>query len=258
MMALDQLPDNAQVLVQGAARGLGRALAEQLLRESRVATLIATSRDADSPGLAELARTGGKRVLPLALDITGEAGIRQAMGRVAEQVPALDLVIVCAGLLHDRNIGMHPEKRLADITPERLAAGFAVNAFGPILLLKHAQLLLNHGRRAVFASLSARVGSIADNHLGGWYTYRAAKAAQNQFTRTAAIEMRRRNRESIVVGLHPGTTDTDLSRPFQRNVPDHKLFTPAFAATRLLEVINNLTPEDSGGLFAWDGERIPY
>lgn len=257
-MAFDQLPDNARVLVQGAARGLGRALAEQLLREPRVATLIATSRDAASPGLAELARVGGNRVRPLALDITHDAGIRRAMKQVAEHAPALDLVIACAGLLHDRDTGMHPEKRLADITPEQLAAGFAANAFGPILLLKHALPLLTHGRRAVFASLSARVGSIADNHLGGWYTYRAAKAAQNQFTRTAAIEMRRRNRESIVVGLHPGTTDTDLSRPFQRNVPDHKLFTPTFAATRLLEVINGLTPEDSGGLFAWDGERVPY
>ncbi len=257
-MAFEQLPDNARVMVQGAARGLGRALAEQLLGEPRVATLIATSRDADSPGLAALARAGAERVLPLSLDITDEGSIERAMTRVGEHTPALDLVIICAGLLHDRDTGIRPEKRLADITPDRLAAGFAVNAFGPILLLKHAEPLLTHGRRAVFASLSARVGSIADNHLGGWYSYRAAKAAQNQFTRTAAIEMRRRNEQSIVVGLHPGTTDTDLSRPFRRNVPAGKLFTPAFAAARLLAVIDGLTPEDSGGLFAWDGERIPY
>lgn len=257
-MAFEQLPHNARVMVQGAARGLGRALAEQLLREQRVATLIATSRDANSPGLTEMVRAEGKRVLPLALDITDENSIQRAMERVEEHTPALDMIIVCAGLLHDRDTGVRPEKRLADITPDRLAAGFAVNAFGPILLLKHAEPLLTHGRRAVFASLSARVGSIADNHLGGWYSYRAAKAAQNQFTRTAAIEMHRRNRQSIVVGLHPGTTDTDLSRPFQRNVPTGKLFTPEFAASRLLAVIDGLTPEDSGGLFAWDGERIPY
>lgn len=257
-MTFEQLPDNARVMVQGAARGLGRALAEQLLRKSRVATLIATSRDSDSPGLTELARGDGKRVLPLALDITDETSIQHAMEQVGAQTSALDLVIVCAGLLHDRNAGIQPEKRLADVTPDRLAAGFVVNAFGPILLLKHVEPLLTHGRRAVFASLSARVGSSADNHLGGWYTYRAAKAAQNQFTRTAAIEMRRRNQRSIVVGLHPGTTDTDLSRPFQRNVPAGKLFTPDFAASRLLAVIDGLTPDDSGGLFAWDGERIPY
>lgn len=193
----------------------------------------------------------------LALDVTDEASIAAALARISAQTERLDLVIACAGLLHDEATGIRPEKRLADVDPGHLARSFTVNDTGPLLLLKHCEPLLTRGGHAVFASLSPRIGSIGDNRFGGWYAYRTAKAAQNQFTRTASIELRRKSKQAICVGLHPGTTDTALSRLFQRNVPAGKLFTPAFAAGCLLSVLDGLAPADSGGVFAWDGQRIP-
>jgi NAD(P)-dependent dehydrogenase (short-subunit alcohol dehydrogenase family) len=153
---------------------------------------------------------------------------------------------------------MRPEKRLADLSADALARAFAVNAIGPLLVARHFEPLLAHGERAVFASLSARVGSIEDNRLGGWYAYRASKAAQNQFTRTLAVEWARSRRNVICVALHPGTTDTDLSRPFQGNVPAGKLFEVDYAVTQLLQVIDRLQPADSGQFLAWNGDRIPW
>ncbi len=131
-----------------------------------------------------------------------------------------------------------------------------MNATGPLLMIKHFHDLLTHGDRAVIASLSARVGSISDNGRGGWYAYRASKAAQNQFTRTATIELRRHSKQLICVGLHPGTVDTGLSEPFQHNVPAKQLQSAATAADHLLDVIAKLSPEDSGQVFDWAGEVI--
>jgi len=159
-------------------------------------------------------------------------------------------------MLHGQGRG--PEKRLADLDPAALAQAFAVNAIGPALVLKHFAPQLPREGKAVLAVLTARVGSISDNRSGGWYGYRAAKAAANQLVRTAAIEIGARRPNAICVALHPGTVDTALSAPFQRNVPEGKLFTPDFAAERLLAVIDGLTTADSGGFFAWDGEAIPY
>jgi NAD(P)-dependent dehydrogenase (short-subunit alcohol dehydrogenase family) len=147
---------------------------------------------------------------------------------------------------------------LADVRPESLARSFAVNAVGPLLVARHFESLLAHEDRAVFASLSARVGSIEDNRLGGWYAYRASKAAQNMYTRTLAIEWARSRRNVVCVALHPGTTDTDLSRPFQGNVPEGKLFGVERTVSQLLEVIDRLQPADTGQFLAWDGERIPW
>jgi NAD(P)-dependent dehydrogenase (short-subunit alcohol dehydrogenase family) len=123
---------------------------------------------------------------------------------------------------------------------------------------KHALPLLPKAGKSVFAVISARVGSIEDNRLGGWYGYRASKAALNQFTRTMAIELLRQKREAVCVALHPGTVDTPLSRPFQSGVKAEKLFTPLHAAECLLTVIDGLTPADNGQLLAWDGQRIPF
>ena len=169
----------------------------------------------------------------------------------------VDLIVNCTGLLHDGD-GMQPEKRLAEVTPANLERSFAVNALGPLLVAKHFQGLLPREARAVFASLSARVGSIGDNRLGGWYSYRAARAAQNMITRNLSIELRRRARGIICVALHPGTVDTGLSRPFQANVPAQKLFSTERAARQLLAVIDGLGPDDNGGFFAWDARPIPW
>ena len=161
---------------------------------------------------------------------------------------------VPAGLLHEAGRG--PEKSLAELDPEWLLRNFAVNAVGPAIVAKHFLPLLPPDRRAVFALLSARVGSIGDNKLGGWYGYRASKAALNMFVRTASIELARTRPRAIVVGLHPGTVDTGLSKPFQRNVQPGKLFTPATSAAHLLDVIDGLKRPDSGNCLDWSGETI--
>ncbi|HEX8387840.1 MAG TPA: SDR family NAD(P)-dependent oxidoreductase, partial [Sphingomonas sp.] len=148
------------------------------------------------------------------------------------------------------------EKAMRDLDADWLQRNFLVNAVGPALVAKHFLPLLPRARRAVFAALSARVGSISDNNLGGWYGYRASKAALNQLIRTLAIEERRRNPQAVVVALHPGTVDTDLSRPFQGNVQPGRLFAPDRAAVQLLDVLDGLKPVDSGRLFDWEGKQI--
>ena len=163
-------------------------------------------------------------------------------------------MIVATGMLHDGGRG--PERALRDLDPAALARLFAVNTIGPALVLKHFAPLLARDRPAVFALLSARVGSIADNRTGGWYGYRASKAALNMIVRSAAIELARSRPQSFCVGLHPGTVDTGLSRPFQARVPAARLFTPEIAARHLLEVIGRLAPGDTGRCFAWDGTEI--
>jgi len=255
----ESFPAGGNVLIQGASRGIGLEFVRQCLGSTRVGHVIATCR---SPGgateLAALAAANAGRLTVLPLDVTDEASIAATVETVAQTVPRLHLVVNCAGVLHDASLHVRPEKRLADVQPAALARAFAVNAIGPLLLARHCEPLLAHAERAVFASLSARVGSIEDNRLGGWYAYRGSKAAQNMYTRTLAIEWARSRRNVICVALHPGTTDTDLSRPFQANVPAHKLFTTEHAVAELLRVIDRLQPQDTGQFFAWDGERVPW
>ena len=185
------------------------------------------------------------------LDLTDEASVAAA---AATLTVAPTLVIVATGLLHADGRG--PEKAMADLDPAWLARCFAVNAIGPALVAKHFLPRMPRTGRCVFAVLSARIGSIGDNRLSGWYGYRASKAALNQLVRTLAIEERRRNDRAIVVALHPGTVDTVLSRPFQANVRASQLFTPDRAAVQLLDVIDGLKAPDSGRLFGWDGVEI--
>jgi NAD(P)-dependent dehydrogenase (short-subunit alcohol dehydrogenase family) len=185
------------------------------------------------------------------LDILDEASITAA---AASLTSSPSLILVATGMLHEEGFG--PEKTMRELDPERMARSFAVNAIGPALVAKHFLPLLAKGKRSVFAILSARVGSIADNRLGGWYSYRASKAALNQLIRTLAIETKRLNDRAIVVGLHPGTVDTRLSKPFQANVAPGQLFDPGRAAVQLLDVIDELTVKDSGNILAWDGTTI--
>ena len=244
-------------LVVGGTRGIGLALVETLLADPAWGRVIAAGRSVDGHAeLDRLAAARGPRCGRLRLDLTDEASIAAAAAELSATTPRLHLLITTAGLLHGD--GLSPERRLADVQPERLLASYAVNAIGPILVAKHFHGLLAHGERAVLATLSARVGSIGDNRLGGWYAYRAAKAAQNQLMHTASIELARRARELIVVSLHPGTVETGLSAPFRGNVAAEKLFTPAFAAERLLAVIAGLGRESSGRFYAWDGSEIPW
>ncbi len=184
------------------------------------------------------------------IDIEDEASIEAAF---RDEGP-FDLVFVATGVLHGD--GFQPEKTWRQIDAEAFARVFAINATGPALVAKHALPKLRDDAKSVFAALSARVGSISDNGFGGWHAYRASKAALIMLIKNFAIELARKNERAIAVGLHPGTVDTALSEPFQRNVAEGKLFTPDYSAERLLAVIDGLKAESSGRCFAWDGEEI--
>ena len=207
--------------------------------------------------LAVALEQGGARVLRLgratqpALDLLDEASIAAAAEAAGQ---GLHLVIDATGFLHGD--GMVPEKKLAQLDPAHLAHNFAINAIGPALIMKHFLPRLTRHERAVFATLSARVGSIGDNRAGGWYGYRAAKAALNQLVRTAAIELSRTHRESICVALHPGTVASGLSDPFTKS--GLEIQTSDVAAARLIKVLASLTPAETGRFFDHHGAPIPY
>ncbi len=185
------------------------------------------------------------------VDPTVEASIIRA----ATGLEIVDLAIVTTGMLHDAQ--QRPERALKELDPTALARSFAINTIAPAIVAKHLIPKMPRDRRAVFAVLGARVGSIGDNRTGGWHGYRASKAALVMLIKNIAIEAARSRPEAIIITLHPGTVDTAMSKPFQSNVVAEKLFTPEASAERLLHVINRLTPTDSGGHFAWDGSRIP-
>ena len=232
--------------VFGASGGIGSALATALADRTDVAEVHAGSRGCDGPA-------GGK-LHPFAFDLTNEASIAAACAAIGGP---LDMVIVATGRL-TRADGTGPEKSYRALSAEGMAELFAVNTIGPALIAKHALPLLRRDGRAVFAALSARVGSIADNRLGGWHAYRMGKAALNMLVKNLALELARTHPQALAVTLHPGTVDTALSEPFQRGVADGKLFTAQFSADALLAVLDGLTPADSGGLYAWDGARVPF
>jgi NAD(P)-dependent dehydrogenase (short-subunit alcohol dehydrogenase family) len=190
------------------------------------------------------------------IDLTSEQSIIEAASSLKAKGESFDLILVATGILHTESL--QPEKSIKQIDTQNLHLLFQINAIGPLLVLKHFSGLLNPEKRSVFAVLSARVGSISDNKLGGWYGYRASKAALNMLLKTASIEYKRTLNTLIIAGLHPGTVDSKLSKPFQTNVPKEELFTPEFAAQQLLEVVNHLEPEDSGYLFGWDGKKIDF
>lgn len=231
-------PLDKSAVVIGASGGIGAAFEEALLDEGRFHTVHGFARS----------RSGIQR-----LDLLDEASIAAAAAHVSSGPPP-SLIIVATGLLHANGKG--PEKALKDLDPSWLAQVYAVNAIGPALVAKHFLPIMANAGHVVFAALSARVGSISDNRLGGWHGYRASKAALNMLVRNIAIEERRRNERAIVVALHPGTVDTNLSRLFQGNVQPGRLFTPERAAMQLLDVIEELKISDSGKLFDFEGEEV--
>lgn len=226
---------DCSAVVIGASGGLGSALVRALEASGRYAAVHALSRTV----------TG--------FDLEDEASIAAAAAQAAEG-PAPTLVFVATGVLHH---GFEPERSWRALDAEHLLRDYRINAVGPALVAKHFLPLLPRDQRAVFAALSARVGSIGDNRLGGWHSYRASKAALNMLLRNLSVETGRTHPQAVVAGLHPGTVDTGLSAPFQKGVKPEKLFTADHSAERLLSVIDGLTPVDSGGVFAWDGARVP-
>ena len=242
------------ILIQGGGRGIGLALAQRALAAGATRLVITARQPNSSPAHIELA--GDPRVTFLPMDITKDDEIRDACGEIKAMMPQLDRVICTSGILREGDI--RPEKRIADIDADALVQLYRVNALGPVLLARELWPLMKGDHALRFAAISARVGSISDNRLGGWYAYRASKAALNQLMRTLSIELARANPNACVVTLHPGTVDTDLSRPFQANVPADKLFTADNSAGRLWQVLDGLTPADTGTLFAYVGSVIPY
>ena len=238
-----------RTVVIGAGGGIGRAFVDALATDAAVGRVEAFARR-PLPDLGRKVRTHG-------LDLTEDASLDAAAALLGEG-PPLDLVIVATGMLHDEVRGVAPEKTWRHLERAALERAFAINTIGPALVAQRLLPLLRRDAKAVFATLSARVGSIEDNQLGGWYAYRASKAALNQLVRTFAIELGRRAPHAFCVGLHPGTVDTGLSKPFQGNVAEGKLFTSGDAAARMLAVLDGLKPVDTGRLLAWDGERIPF
>lgn len=224
-------------IVIGAGGGIGRALADALEEEGVYAPVI------------RIARTG----TGVTLDLADEASIAAAAAALPQELSPR-LVLCATGLLHRGERG--PEKAMSALDAAWMAENFALNAIGPALVAKHFLPLMPREGRSTFAALSARVGSISDNRLGGWHSYRASKAALNMLIRTIAIERARQAPSSIVVGLHPGTVNTALSAPFQGNVAPGQLFTPERAALQLLDVLDSLTPAQTGRLLAWDGSEI--
>jgi NAD(P)-dependent dehydrogenase (short-subunit alcohol dehydrogenase family) len=232
----------ARAAVIGSSGGVGGALAGLLAD--------------DGTFVYAFSRTGTEtdpRLRPGRIDLQDESSLAAAAASLASE-PPLDLVIVATGVLHAETVA--PEKALRDLDPGNFARYFAVNATGPAIVAKHFVPLLSRSGSPVFAALSARVGSIGDNRLGGWYGYRASKAALNMIVKTLAIELGRTRPEAICVALHPGTVDTPLSRPFQRRVAQGQLLDPVVSASRLLGVIATLRCEDSGSCIGWDGAPI--
>jgi NAD(P)-dependent dehydrogenase (short-subunit alcohol dehydrogenase family) len=245
--AMDDVRESrGAAVVFGASGAIGAALVRRLLEGGRYESVHAGARDP-----ARVPRGA----VPFRFDLEDEGSIAAA-ARSFPDAPAL--VIAATGLLHDDEAGVVPEKTWRALDGSAMARVFAANAIGPALIAKHVFPRLARDRPAMFAALSARVGSIEDNRLGGWHSYRASKAALNMLIRNFAIELARTHPRTIAVALHPGTVDSTLSAPFQRNVPAEKLFPPDLSAARLLGVLEGLTVADSGGLFAWDGTRLPY
>lgn len=232
----------------GATGGIGGAIVAQLVQSDRYSKIHAGGRDLPS--------AAHRAIVPFTFGLTDEPSIANAARSIGEAGP-LDLVVVATGILHDRG-SLAPEKSWRALDGAAMAEVFAINAIGPALVAKHMLPLMRRDGRAVFAALSARVGSIADNRLGGWHSYRASKAALNMLIRNFAIEFATKNSHGIVVAVHPGTVDTALSRPFQRGVREDRLFDPDRSANAILGVLDGLSPRDSGGLFAWNGESIPF
>ncbi len=233
-MALDSFPAGYRALVIGASGAIGAAFVQQLGADAGCGAVHGLHRQS-SP----------------AIDFADEASIASAAAAVAALGP-FHLILNAAGVLH--SAGTLPEKKLGDLHYAQLLATFQANTFGPALVLRHFSPLLD-AQRGVLVMLSAKVGSIGDNRLGGWYSYRASKAALNMLVKTAAIELKRSKPAAVLVALHPGTVASKLSRPFKGD----QIGRPASrAAAEMLAVINRLTPDDSGSFVSHDGQALPW
>jgi NAD(P)-dependent dehydrogenase (short-subunit alcohol dehydrogenase family) len=236
-------PKSAAVF--GASGGIGRALCERLAARG-TSIVHAGSRRGEGPQ--------GSAIRPFSFDLKDEASIAAAAEAMRDDPPAW--VIVASGVLTLPD-GTGPERTYKRLDPAAMAEVLALNTIGPALVAKYMLAIMPRNRPFVFAALSARVGSISDNRLGGWHSYRASKAALNMLLKNFALEMARTHPEGVVVGLHPGTVDSALSQPFQTGLAEGQLTAPQQAADNLLGVLAGLTPAHSGRVYDFKGEEVP-
>ncbi|XP_061692362.1 C-signal [Syngnathoides biaculeatus] len=257
-------------LVQGASRGLGLQFCKYILQNKPPASVIATCRNPDgSVALQGLAAQHPDRLTVLRLDVNREEDVREAAEGVKKSFGRLDLMVNSSALLHPSGKG---ETSLRDVSAQGLIATLTTNTVGPLLMAKYFAALLQKGgggfgrqpadrakrHSGVIVNITAKVGSIGDNGLGGWYSYRMSKAALNMATKNLSIELGRGRPKVLCVSLHPGTLDTDLSRPYHRNVPEGKLFSAERSVECLMAVVEALDGEKTGNAYSWDGTQLPW
>ena len=244
---LPSMNDKLRVIIIGASGGIGRAFIELLKNSTQVEVVYALSRN--------IGHSESKKIINMKIDLSCEKSIQTAAAELIS-TGSFDLCIIATGLLQNEKI--NPEKNIKSLKQSSFLKSFTINTIGPALVAKYFIPLLRKDKKSVLAALSARVGSISDNYIGGWYAYRASKAALNMIIKCLAIELLRKSKTQIILGLHPGTVDTNLSKPFQKNVPKQKLFSADYSARKLLKVINDATINESGLLLAWDGSVISF
>ena len=233
-----------KVAVIGSSGAIGRAFVDHYINDLSINSIFSFSRS--SIGI------DNNKVKHFLIDIENESSIENAAKSVEET--NFDEIIIASGLLHTNEFG--PEKSIKDLKADNILKVLNVNTVGPAIIGKYFLPLLNKDNKSVMAFLSARVGSISENKLGGWYAYRASKSALNQVIKTFSIELKRTNPKAIIIGLQPGTVDSELSAPFKRSVSNNKLFTAEYSVSQLLEVIERADESSSGNLISWEGEII--
>ncbi|XP_055860311.1 C-factor-like isoform X2 [Biomphalaria glabrata] len=258
---------SAVCLVQGASRGIGLQFCKALLMNNKTQVIATCRKPLEATDLQQLMKDNSQRLSVLNIDVTNEGTISAAASQVEQSHGKLDLLINCAGIIHPSKLG---ETSLKAVTSQGLLETYLVNSVGPLLMAKHFAALLSKGQgligkqaadkksqhSSVLVNMSAKVGSISDNALGGWYSYRMSKAALNMATRNLSIELTRGQKKTVCIALHPGTVDTDLSRPYHKNVP--KLLTAQQTVEFMLSVINSLSLEDSGKFFTYERSVLPF
>ena len=232
------------VAIIGSSGAIGRAFLDAYIADKEISNIYSISRTE-----VEL---NDERIIHINIDVTDEVSVKAAASKIGEN--RLDKLIVATGILHTELFG--PEKSIKDIKIENFVKIFSVNAFGPALIGKYFLPLMKKDKKSIAAFLSARVGSISENKLGGWYAYRASKSALNQIIKNFSIESKRTNPAGIIIGLQPGTVKSKLSEPFQKNVKKGKLLLPKDSVKSLIKVIESVMQNDSGKIFDWKGEEI--
>jgi len=232
------------IVIIGSSGAIGNSFVEHYLKEETVEKIFTFSRSA--------ADHISDKVFNFEIDVESQDSIQKAAEQIKDHI--IDRIVIASGILHTENFG--PEKSIKDLNYETFAKVYSINTIGPALIGRYFIPLMNKNEKSVIAFLSARVGSISDNSLGGWYSYRSSKTALNQIVKNFSIELKRTNKNAIALALQPGTVESKFSEPFKKNVSKNKLFTPDYSVELLSQVIEGSSVNKSGSLLSYDGEII--